>query len=177
MAKKIARSKNKKTGQLSRKLRTSAKVVMRTVKWVAPIALLILVALSTHNWLLTTQRFALQGILVNPCEHVDAKKLLKFLDVRLGENLLSFDLVAMQQRIEGHHWIKDVRITRRLPDTLVITIDEYQPYAMLNLGKLYYVDETGFPFKTLTKNDSRDFPILTGFSAVDLQTEKISELP
>ena len=144
------RKKNRKTGQLTLRFRAAGRVARSVFRRV---------------WL---------PLLVNQCERVNTDRLLSFIDARVGTNLFTIDLEAMQQRIESHHWVKDVCVTRKLPDTLVITISEYEPYAVINLGRLYYVNENGFLFKKLGKNDSLDYPVLSGFSTADFQEAKDS---
>lgn len=166
---KLKRKKNRKAGQFGRWLRRTGVAARWTLRWVAPPALLIAAILGARHWVVTTEHFAMKGILVKPCKHLDVSRLLGFVDARVGSNLFTLDLAVLREKIEGHPWIKSVRITRRLPDTLLVSIEEHEPYALINLGSLYYVDETGFLFKKLEKGDRRDFPVLTGFSAVDFR--------
>lgn len=170
------RKKNRKTGQLKLKMHTIGRATWFGIRRVWFLVLVIVLVLGTRYWLFSTPRFALKNLLVNECERVDTNKLLSFIDARVGTNLLAIDLKAMQQRIQSHHWIKNVCVSRKLPDTLMITISEYEPYALINLGKLYYVNEEGFLFKKLSKNDSLDYPVLSGFTTADFHEAKDSSI-
>ena len=54
------------------------------------------------------------------------------------------DLAALRADLLHLSWVKDARVSRQLPDTLVIDIVERKPHAVLRAGDhLVLIDETG----------------------------------
>lgn len=161
------RKRNRKVGQLKGRLLFCWSLALRIAGRAWPVVVIFALIFAGRAYQTTSCRFALGKLLVNQSDHVDAKQVLDFIDARIGTNLFTIDLRQLHARLMDHPWIKDVVVTRKLPDTLIVTIEEHHPFALINLGSLYYVDQDGFLFKRLEKGDSKDYPILSGFSTQD----------
>lgn len=65
----------------------------------------------------------------------------------LGQNdraMTTLDLAALRDELNQLPWVKDARVSRKLPDTLVIDIVEREPHAVLRRAdRLVLIDETG----------------------------------
>jgi cell division protein FtsQ len=75
------------------------------------------------------------------------------------------DLGAIRQRLLAQGWVADARVSRRLPDTLVIDIVERQPAALWQYQqRLMLVDSEGRPIERvkLTGTPLPDLPIVIG---------------
>jgi cell division protein FtsQ len=161
------RNKNRKKGQLRRRLVRSASLARAVALRIWPLFLLLAIVFAGRFWLTKTDRFAMENVLVNRCEQIDPKALLGYIDVRIGMNLFTLDLIQIHEKLIGHHWIKSATVTRRLPDTLVVTVEPYTPHALVNVGELYYVDETGFLFTEYESGRGEDLPTISGFAKSD----------
>lgn len=63
----------------------------------------------------------------------------------IGEGLLTLDLGALADELKRRHpWLKEVRVVRRLPDTLRIEPIPRVPVAQVRVGRWHPVDEDGF---------------------------------
>jgi cell division protein FtsQ len=75
-----------------------------------------------------------------------------------GEPILGLDLGAVRARVEQVGWVKDVRVVRLLPDTVVIRVAERPRTAVWQHdGRLYVVDNKG---QVIREADPRRFPQL-----------------
>lgn len=73
------------------------------------------------------------------------------------------DLEETRQRLRQLGWIADARVSRRLPDTLVIDIVERQPTAIWQFQrKLALIDQTGTVIAPVGIEDMPDLPIVIG---------------
>ncbi|HWW64413.1 MAG TPA: cell division protein FtsQ/DivIB [Sphingomonadaceae bacterium] len=75
------------------------------------------------------------------------------------------DLSAIRERLLAQGWVADARVSRRLPDTLVIDIVERQPAALWQYQRrLMLVDKDGRPIERvrLTGSPLPDLPIVIG---------------
>lgn len=77
-------------------------------------------------------------------------------------NLFSTRVSVIKQRILKDKWVKDLAVRRMLPDKLAIFVTEYKPVAIVNLDRLYFVDDEGTIFKEVEAEDPKDYPVLTG---------------
>jgi cell division protein FtsQ len=70
---------------------------------------------------------------------------------------------AIRQRLLGFGWIKDARVLRRLPDTLVIDIVERKPAALWQSeGRLALIDADGIVLDRVPIDRMPDLPLLIG---------------
>lgn len=73
------------------------------------------------------------------------------------------DVAAIRRRLVQFGWIKDARVSRRLPDTLVIDIVERTPAALWqNQGQLALIDAEGVVLDRVPITRMPDLPLLIG---------------
>lgn len=76
------------------------------------------------------------------------------------------DVAAIRERLLRFGWVKDARVSRRLPDTLVIDIVERRPAALWqSKGQLALVDAQGVVLDRVPVNEMPDLPLLIGAGA------------
>lgn len=86
------------------------------------------------------------------------------------------DADAIRQRLMQFGWVKDARVLRRLPDTLVIDIVERKPAALWqNQGQLALIDDQGVVLDRVAVDQMPDLPLLIGAGA-NRQEENLSQL-
>jgi cell division protein FtsQ len=95
---------------------------------------------------------------------VSAAEVAAYTGVKEGAKLISVDLDAVALQLRRHPWIASARVRRRLPDELLIEVQEYQPAILVSLGDLYVADAQGIPFKRFAAADALDLPVVTGLS-------------
>jgi cell division protein FtsQ len=73
------------------------------------------------------------------------------------------DVAAIRARLLHYGWVKDARVSRRLPDTLVIDIVERQPAALWqDEQKLSLIDSEGVVLDRVPISAMPDLPLLIG---------------
>ncbi|OJW73878.1 MAG: cell division protein FtsQ [Sphingomonadales bacterium 63-6] len=73
------------------------------------------------------------------------------------------DLDAVRVRLLALSWVKDARVSRRLPDSLVIDIVERTPHAVLKKAdKLVLIDETGHELEPVSPAAARGALVIEG---------------
>jgi len=73
------------------------------------------------------------------------------------------DVSAIRERLLQFGWVKDARVSRRLPDTLVIDIVERNPAALWqHKGQLALVDAEGVVLDRVPVDKMPDLPLLIG---------------
>jgi cell division protein FtsQ len=73
------------------------------------------------------------------------------------------DAAAIRDRLLKFGWVKDARVLRRLPDTLVIDIVERKPAALWqSQGQLALIDSSGVVLDRVPVDKMPDLPLLIG---------------
>ena len=73
------------------------------------------------------------------------------------------DVAGIRRRLLGYGWVKDARVSRRLPDTLVIDIVERTPAALWqSQGQLALIDSEGVVLDRVAIDKMPDLPLLIG---------------
>ena len=85
-----------------------------------------------------------------------------------GMPIVGLGLDALRQEIEGTGWVKEARIVRLLPDTLVIAVTPRQPIAVWqHLGQTKVVDSEGKIIGEADPARFSDLPLVVGEGAAD----------
>jgi len=73
------------------------------------------------------------------------------------------DVAEIRRRLLAFGWVRDARVSRRLPDTLVIDIVERKPAALWqNQGRLALIDGDGVVLDHVPVDKMPDLPLLIG---------------
>ena len=79
---------------------------------------------------------------------------------------LLVDVAAIRARLLRFGWVKDARVSRRLPDTLVIDVVERTPAALWqSKGRLALIDAEGVVLDRISVGNMPDLPLLIGADA------------
>lgn len=107
-----------------------------------------------------------QDVLVTGRAQAEADTVLQALSVTRGSSIFAFDPAAARDRLRALDWVRDVRVERRWPDTIVVHLDEHHPMALWqNKGHLVLIDRRG---ETITRADLGRFahlPLVIGEDA------------
>jgi cell division protein FtsQ len=86
------------------------------------------------------------------------------------------DLAALREGLLQLPWVKDARVSRQLPETLVIDVVERSPHAVMRkAGKLVLIDETGHPLEPVSSAKAKGMFVLSGEGA-EGQVEDLGNL-
>ncbi len=95
---------------------------------------------------------------------------------QVDRSMLNVDLGEVRQQIMRLSYVSDARVSRRLPDTLVVDIVERQPAAVWqNAGRLALVDASGVVLEPVSAGAMPNLPLLVGVDA-NRQTDRFSRL-
>jgi cell division protein FtsQ len=107
-------------------------------------------------------RFQIRSVEFSATPHLGQEELLRLASLEMGEPLLGIDTDQVARRIASHPWVATVRVSRRLPSSLVIEVSERHAVAAVALSGLYLVERSGRPFKRASMEEADGLPVLTG---------------
>jgi cell division protein FtsQ len=117
-----------------------------------------------YRWLTGSPRFALADVELRGARVLEQRDVVTAVRPALGENLFRLPLEAIERRLRAEPWVEDVEVSRRLPDQLVVEVDEREPIAVVELDGLYLVEASGRAFKRadLARGEAAGLPVVTG---------------
>ena len=84
----------------------------------------------------------------------------------MGEPMPLVDVSALRERLLDLAWIEDARVSRQLPDRLVIDVVERTPHAVLRKpGRFVLIDATGHELEPVSQARARRMLVLSGPAA------------
>ncbi|MBN8845775.1 MAG: FtsQ-type POTRA domain-containing protein [Sphingomonadales bacterium] len=153
----------------------SPQQLQRVANWTIGLGLAAMVGLVAHATGVTAkiheeyaQMVGRAGFQVKKVEVVGADRIdrLKVYDIALAQkdrSMAAVDLEDVRHDLMQYGWIKDARVSRRLPDTLVVDIVERSPAAIWqHSGRLSLIDEKGVVLEPVTVATMPDLPLVIG---------------
>jgi cell division protein FtsQ len=164
--------------RLLRTLPFSEEDIQRAVTWVVVAALAVL-ALAAAQWfgltaaayqqyaeLATKVGFQVQRVEVTGMERVDQLKVYELVLAEKDRAMPLVDIDKVRADLLQYGWIKDARVSRRLPDTLAVEIIERKPAAVWQRdGKYSLIDAEGIVLQNVREGEAAELPVLNGTDA------------
>jgi len=110
--------------------------------------------------------FEVQKVEVRGVERMDELPVYNIALGQVDRSMLSLDLPRVRAEMLKLGWVKDARISRRLPDTLVVDIVERDPVAVWQHdGQLHLIDVAGVVLQSVSAGAMPDLPLVVGPNA------------
>lgn len=108
--------------------------------------------------------FEVRNVQVNGVERMNELKIYdRILGTENGRPMPLVDLEAIRADLLEFSWVKDARISRQLPNRLVIDIVERTPHAVLaKADRLVLIDPTGVELEPISLANSKGMLVVTG---------------
>lgn len=137
-----------------RKNKKSRKKILAVLSSILLIAIVILFAL-------TAPIFNITDIQVQGNETVSSDTILSLSGLKRGENIFRFN-DSIIQNIKENTYIESVEITRKLPGTVIISVEEREVKYQINFINSYaYIDKNGYILENSTVK--KEVPVLVRF--------------
>lgn len=115
-----------------------------------------------------TEMFELKNIRVVGNKFLEKEEILSDANLHSGIKLFSVKKDSLISKILNNKYLEGVSVSRSMPSTLIISVQERQPVAFLVDQNIYMVDQTGImlPKKPMMSEDN--LPLITGLSVAKL---------
>ena len=151
-SKKTSKKANKKKNGNTKKLRKQAKVLFGFI--------ILLVAIIL---VLCSPLFNIKNIEVEGNSKLSNERIISISTLQTHTNIFKFNTKLISEKIKENAYVNEAKITRKLPSTVKITIDERQPKYMLQFADSYvYINNQGYMLEI--SNEKLELPILIGFT-------------
>lgn len=122
-----------------------------------------------YHWLTRSDRFAVTELDLRGAERLDATHVRTLIGLPEGAtgadaNIFRLGLADAERRLEEDPWIASARVSRQLPNKLIVELTEERPAALVELGGLYLTTDDGRVFKraAIERGEGLSLPIITG---------------
>ena len=121
--------------------------------------------------------FRLKAVHVEGASPMATADILKATGVYKDQPMVGMDLEALRQAVAQVGWVKDVRVVRLLPDTLVIAVTERRQLAVWQRGgRSVVIDELGQPIPEADPGRFPRLPLIVGGGANEFAAQILPEI-
>lgn len=156
------KTKGKTPRQITKKQEIQKKkrrAILKLVKWTT----LILILIGGIIYFLLSPFFNVKSIEVEGNQKLTQEELISLSEIELENNIFKIKKGETQKNIKQNAYVENVKVKRKLPNSVQIKIIERKPTYMIAFANAYvYINNQGY-FLEVSKKKI-DMPIITGFS-------------
>lgn len=161
------KSNKKKTKKTVKSKNRNAIIVKGIIKWTT---LLIALAISIIFFMMSPL-FNVAEIEIQGCEKIAEDTIISLSQLKLGENIYQISNKQIKKNIKENSYIQQVDIKRKLPNKIIISIQERKPTYMLEYANSFaYINNQGYILEI--SQEKLEVPIIIGYETKD---EEIKE--
>lgn len=110
--------------------------------------------------------FEVRRVEVRGVQHLNELKIYERVLAERDRAMPLVDLAALRGQLLELSWVEDARVSRQLPDTLVIDVVERKPHAVLKtVDRLALIDERGHVLEPITPARAKGRLVIGGWDA------------
>ena len=110
--------------------------------------------------------FKVKDILVTGRAQIPADELLAHLSIKESMPIFGVNIADARKSLAGLVWVKDVSISRRLPDKVFVDLHERVPVALWQYQKnISVIDQEGVVLPVADLSDYKQLPLVVGADA------------
>lgn len=151
--------------------------ILRVVGWYATWSILFIVVISIlAGFIMSLPIWRIRSVQVTGNNFLPEAKIINTAKIPQGENIFLIDLDEVKSRFSDVIQIKEMRIKRKLPATVIIDVKERIPFAIVVIGgTTSLVDEDGYMIarqslgSSMYKVDITKYPVIRGILKKNLE--------
>ena len=112
--------------------------------------------------------FSVRHVEVHGVERMDEQEIYRRAIAAQRLPMTQLDVSALREELVALPWVRDARVSRQLPDTLVIDVVERTPHAVLQDGENFVlIDPTGHRLEPVPAGKAKNMLVLKGNGAAE----------
>ena len=161
--------RQQRRARLFARLRSACSVALRTLAFVAVLAACGFGAHYAYRAVLRSTYFDVATIRFSGTRNALPSELMPLAEGAKGHSIFRTDGAALAANVARHPWVREAKVQRVLPRTLLIDVREQSAAAVLVLERLYLLNDAGEPFKAATPQEAEGLVLVTGLSREQLR--------
>ena len=143
------------------------------LKWTS----ILVVVIGVTVFAMVSPIFNIKNINVTGNSKIDSEKIISLSGIEKGNNLFRINKTQISKQIKKNGYIEDIKIIRKLPDTIEINVIERVPGFQIKYGNGYVViNNQGYIIKI--SEESEELPFLEGMTTPEdkyIETNRLAE--
>ena len=120
--------------------------------------------LSSYRFITQSPRFNVNEMNLVGQKRLSSEELKSWIGPIIGENIFQLELDKISQRLVEHAWVQSASARRIFPQGIYVELKERTPFAKVQLGQVYVMDNYGVLLGTEV-GDANKLPTITGIKA------------
>jgi cell division protein FtsQ len=117
---------------------------------------------KAYNYIYWLPCFEVSAIRIEGNRVLNPSQIRQLAGLCYQQNIFEVDTDLARDSLEAHPYVKRAWVSRKLPSTICIRVQERSRFALLNSASLYVVDEEGVVLEELKGVSWPDLPIING---------------
>jgi len=122
----------------------------------------------TIHFVKNSDMFVLKKIEVSGNQFIESGDIIQKASLPAGKRIFQIPVQEVSERVLKNPYVRGVSISRALPSTLIISVQEREPVAYLVDQKIYMIDEQGIILLKKPDMSLKNLPLITGLSVQSL---------
>lgn len=159
------KAKNTTKANINKKTKEVKKVNKKTalIKWLIKWAILLCALAASIIMFMMSPLFNLSEVQVLNNEKLSSESIISLSELNIGENIYKVTKRKLANKIKQNAYIESVKIERKLPNKIAITVKERKPTYMLEYANSYvYINNQGYILEI--SEQKLECPIIMGYS-------------
>jgi cell division protein FtsQ len=106
----------------------------------------------------------LSKVSVEGAQYLEEREILQAAGLPMGESMLKLDIERTAGTLQGLAWVEKVFIERRLPSSVLISVRERTPVALVEKGAIFGLDAQGRLLPPSAALAGEDLPLISGLT-------------
>jgi len=153
----------------SKRLSKGSSPLKRSLKVFSGVFLLIFAGFflyNFYNFFTSSSYFFVKEVEVVGNNRLAVEDIVKSVGLAKDSNIFSVDISSISNVIRGNPWVKDVSVSRLLPDKLSVKLIERRPVAILSKKGIYLIGDDGTVMEKIEDYSAIPLPLLIGTDAI-----------
>lgn len=155
----------------------------KKIKFVLKVVVLLGIIIGGTVFAMTSPIFNIKDIQVSNNSQVSSDTIISLSELTYDKNIFQFNKFSVIEKIKENAYIEDVKIHRKIPNTIQIEVNERTPkYSVDFMGKYAYISSQGYILEI--SEDSKAMVVIQGISTPEeevtpgarLNTEDLGKL-
>lgn len=115
-----------------------------------------------------SESFAAKTISIEGNRILSKEEIIKEAGINPGVNIFAINISKVRKKLLANPYTAEVEVSRKIPSAITIKIKEHNCLAVIDLGKMFLLNEHGEIFKEKESSDIEIVPVVQGLSFADL---------
>jgi cell division protein FtsQ len=154
-----------KSAYKKQKARSHKRLIGRMIRWCTCLVILTVIGYGTIKvckYIYKLPCFAIAKIQIEGNKVLNDSQICQLAGLYYQQNIFDLNSKLARQAIESHPYVRQVSISKRLPNTVYIRAQERNGFALVKSGGIYIVDDEGIVLEELKGVKLPDLPIISG---------------